>query len=99
LTFLRLPSFDGESVDSHSFEVDALLLLSANVVTGDGKDEVDADAMGSDVSSGAGCANRDARKTLLTARCDVGLGGGVLLSLNSRLSEKTSPSRDALFPS
>lgn len=80
LTFCRLVSFKDDGEDSHIFEVDAL--LSASVVTGEGKEEVEAEAIGNDVTRGAGCPARESRSTLLMAGCDLGLGG-VLLSLSS----------------
>jgi hypothetical protein len=96
LILLRLPSFDGDVEDSHNFDVEA---LAFKVVAGEGKDWVEADAIGRAVSNAARPDTRGFRVGRLMPGCEFGLGGALLLSLISCLSEKTSPSLDALFPS
>jgi len=88
----RLPSVEGDVDDSHNFEVEA---FAFNVVAGEGSDCVEEEAIGREVLSGF--RPRESRK-VSTAICDLGLGIA-FLSLISCLSEKTSPSLDALLPS
>jgi hypothetical protein len=83
LTLFRFPSFDGDVEDSHNFDVDAL--GSFSVVTGEGNDWVEAEAIGREVFKGARPPICDSLKRLLMAACDLGLGGGggAFLSTNS----------------
>lgn len=95
-SLLRLPSFEGDVDDSHNFDVEA---FAFKVVAGEGSDWVEADAIGRAVSSAARPETLGLREGRLMPGCETGLGGALLLSVISCLSEKTSPSLDALFPS
>jgi len=97
-SLLRLPSFEGDVDDSHNFDVEA---FAFKVVAGEGSDWVEAEAMGRAVSKAArpDPDNRGLREDRLMPGCEIGLGGALLLSVISCLSEKISPSLDALFPS
>ena len=95
-SLLRLPSFEGDVDDSHNFDVEA---FAFKVVAGEGSDCVEADAIGRAVSRAARPETLGLREDRLMPGCETGLGGALLLSVISCLSEKISPSLDALFPS